>query len=297
MRQAIASFREALAIDPFYAPAHVGIADSHSLLGSFLGESGAEHFPQAKAALRRALELDDSLAATHTSLAKMHMDVDRDWAATEREFKRAIELDPVYATAHHWYGNVFLSAMARHDEAIREVSRALELDPLSLAINADLAYGYLVARRYDEAILQARKTIEMNAQFWIAYDYLAIAYVATGRYAEAIAAYERMRGLEDAPEMSAAFAWVYAKAGRRAEATEMLADLKRRVENEENVAAPYDLAVIHAALGERDAAFARLEDEYHATSVALLSLKVDPLVDDLRNDARFTRLLERLHLA
>jgi TolB-like protein len=166
-RTAIDYFNQAIGKDPNYALAYAGLADSYLILSAFGAASPADSYPQAKAAAKKALELDDTLAEAHTSLAGVLNVYDFDFEQSLKEFERAIQLNPNYATAHHWYGNL-LGQMGRFDAGIAEGKRAVELDPLSLVINTDLGNDYFYARRYDEAIAQFRKTIEMDPRFYYA---------------------------------------------------------------------------------------------------------------------------------
>jgi tetratricopeptide (TPR) repeat protein len=173
LRTAIQYFNQAVGKDPSYALAYAGLADSYSLLPGYGAASPADSFPQARAAAKKALEFDDTLAEAHTSLANV-LSHDFDFEQSVKEFERAIELNPNYATARHWYGEI-LGPMGRFDEAIAESKRAQELDPLSLIINADLGLVYMWARQYDKAIEQLRRTIEMDPQFYFAHWNLGVA--------------------------------------------------------------------------------------------------------------------------
>ncbi|HXP35605.1 MAG TPA: hypothetical protein VN827_08670, partial [Chthoniobacterales bacterium] len=170
LRKSIEYYDQAIAKDPGYPLAYVGLADSHLLLTAYGAISTKEAASPARAALKKALALDDSLAQAHASsglLANLELDLNR--AITELE--RAIQLNPNYATAHHWIA-LPLMAIGQSDRAIVEGKRAIELDPLSLICNADLAWVYFNARRYDETEAQARKTLEMDPRFYVAHYYL-----------------------------------------------------------------------------------------------------------------------------
>src|SRR5438128_7468277 len=159
-------FKQAVEKDQKYALAYAGLADAYVLLPPYGAASPSESFPQAEAAARKALELDDTLAEAHTSLGQFLLCYDLDFAGSTREFERAIALDPNYATANHWYGDGPPLALGQFDRAITEGKRAVELDPLSLINNADLGWLYFNARRYNEAEAQARKTLEMDSHFY-----------------------------------------------------------------------------------------------------------------------------------
>ena len=244
----------------------------------------------------KALEIDDTLAEAHTSLARIKSSFDWDFPAAEEEFKRAIDLNPNYATAHHWYGR-HLMLMGRLDEAEVEIRRASDLDPLSLIINADLSAPLFFARQYDRAIESLRKTLEMDSNFALAHGRLGIAYVYKGMYEEAIAEYQRMTELSgssaDKPIMLLAHA--YAASGRRDQARDILDRLKEQ--SQRGYVSPYAIAEIHAALGEKDQAFEWLEKAYEVRSSDMRFLKVGMYMDSLRLDPRFADLLRRVGFA
>jgi tetratricopeptide (TPR) repeat protein len=286
-------FQRAIAIDRNYALAYAGLADCYSLLGSFLGVSPRENLLKAKDTAVKAITLDDSLAEAHASLAKLRMDVDWNWAESEREFRRAIELNPGYVTAHHWYGDVYLSAMGRDQEAVAEMRRALELDPTSLILNTDLGWCYIAARRWDDAITQLRLTIEMDPNFWPAYHNLAQAYAAAGRFDEALEVLRQSAKLKDAPEQPATTGYAYARKGQTPEADRILRQEINRFELGQGSA--YTVAVIYGALGKKEEAFRWLTRDFDLHDTALLSIKVDPLLAPLRDDARFKELERRFN--
>jgi TolB-like protein/Tfp pilus assembly protein PilF len=174
LRTAIDYFNQALVKDPSYALAYAGLADSYGLLSAYGAASRVDSLPQANAAAKKALELDDTLAEAHTSLAMVLSAYDFDFEQSLKEFERAIELNPNYATAHHWYGEL-LGAVGRFDEGIAELKRAEQLDPLSLVINTDLGEIHTFAREYDKAIEQLRKAIEMDPRFYYAHWNLGVA--------------------------------------------------------------------------------------------------------------------------
>ena len=172
--QAIECFNRAIAADPRCAPAYAGLADAHILQAVWAIVLPSEAFPKAKAAALQAIQIDDTLAEAHASLAAMQA-YEWNWSETEKEFKRAIELNPGYATAHQWYA-LTLSSLGRHAEAIAEAQRALECDPLSLMIRTDTGSVYYFARQYDQSIAACRETLQMDPHFEAAYAHLAGAY-------------------------------------------------------------------------------------------------------------------------
>ncbi|MBZ5516493.1 MAG: protein kinase [Acidobacteriia bacterium] len=295
LKNAIDHFQRALEIDPAYAPAYAGLADSHLQLSNSGFLPPKEAMPRAEAAAQKALDIDESLAEAHTTLAEAHKDYDWDWTACEKEFKRAIELNPNYATAHQWYAE-YLSLARRHAEAIAEAQRAQQLDPLSPIIRVGLATfgGYLYARRYDEAIRQLRDTVSLFPEFFLAYGSLGEAYVAKGMYQEAIAAYQKARSLSGAsPAEVAALGQAYAKGGIRGY---YLWELQRlREESKHKYVSGVPFAYLFARLGEKDQAFSYLEKVYQDRSWNINTLQVDPAFDPLRSDPRFQDLLRRMN--
>ena len=252
-----------------------------------------EAYPRAKGAATKALELDETLAEAHTSLAVIKGDYEWDWLGAEREFKRAIELNPNYATAHHWYSD-YLGIMGRHEEAIAEIKRAQQLDPLSLIINTVAGVRFHWARRYDEAVEQLRKTLEMDPNFAVAHDWLGQVYEQMGQDESAIAEHQKaIRASGGSSQVVAALGHTYAAAGKRNEALRILADLNER--RKMAYVSPYDIAVIHVAFGEKDQAFEWLEKAYQERASPIVVLKVDPRLDPLRSDPRFQDLLRRMN--
>lgn len=179
-KTAISYFEQAIDKDPGFALAYAGLADTYLLVPAFTWAAPQDTMPKAKVASQKALQLDDTLAEAHTSLAMVLRVYDFDYARALAEFKRAIELNPNYAVAHYWFGTHVLSALARFDEAIAEVKRAIELDPLSVVANVDLAMTYVYARRFDNAIDQARKAIQLDTNFYYAHYTLGLALEGKG---------------------------------------------------------------------------------------------------------------------
>lgn len=293
LRSGIKFFNEAIAVDPSYALAYAGLADAYyGLSGAYLPPH--EAMPKAKAAAVRALELDDTLAEAHASLAVIKAFYDWQWAEAEAEYKRAIELNPGYASAHHWYG-WYLALMGRLDQAIDEITQAYELDPRSLEINTDLGLSFFLARQYDQAIEQFRKSIEMDQSFINGHFFLGWAYEQKGDAERAIAEFQKVLQLSDAPFFRAALGHAYASAGQREEAARVLEELQERQKH--GHVSPYDFTIIYTALGERERAFECLEKAFETRSEALVWLKVDPRLDQIRTDPRFIDIQRRVGLA
>jgi TolB-like protein/Tfp pilus assembly protein PilF len=291
IKQAIAHFQRAIEINPAYALAYAGLADCYVVPTTL---PPREALPRAKAAATKALEIDNTLAEAHTSLAVVMMQYDWDWAGTEREFQRAIELNPNYATAHQWYAE-YLAAMGRLDEAIAKVKRAEELDPLSLIISWNVGRILIFARQYDQALEQGRKILELYpTSDWEAHDILALAYEQKGMYDEAIAEYEEAWGFteEEIDEFRQAYA-----VGNMAGYWQKRLDILERPPKQEAVN-PFLSIPIYARVGEKDQAFEWLERAYQEQSLGwfVVDLKVDPMLDPLRDDPRYADLLRRMNL-
>jgi TolB-like protein/Tfp pilus assembly protein PilF len=295
IERGIGYFKEAIAIDPAYALAYAGLADSYALLGAveYAALSPGEAMQQAREATLKALEIDDTLAEAHASLAYVRI-FDWNWPEAEREYRRSIELNPSYATAHHWYAH-YLTAMGRQTEAITEMKIAHELDPLSLPVNAGMGWHYYLTRQYDEAIREYHKTLELDENFYMAHFLLGMACEQVGRYDEALDAYTRAITLSrGSPAMLAAPGHAYAMLGRHTEARQVLAELHAL--SARQFVSPYHIAVIHAALGEIDQAFDWLNRACDAQSEALIWFALDPMLDSLRPDPRFHTIITRIGL-
>jgi len=293
LRKAIEYFNQAIAKDPNYALAYAGLADSYLLLSAFGAASPSDSLPQAKAAAKRALEIDDTSAEAHTSLGQILLFYDFDFAGSTREFKRAITLNPNYATAHHWYGSGPPTCLGEFDRGIAELKRAQQLDPLSLIINADLGGAFVAARHYDEAITQLRKTIEMDPRFYFAHWNLGEALELKGQLPEAIAEYKKAAELDEDPFVLALVGQADAKLGQRDEAIKILSQLERLATK--RYVANYSFAIMHMALGEKAKAIDWLERAYRDRSgPEIVGIKVDPMLDPLHGDPRFEALVQKV---
>jgi DNA-binding winged helix-turn-helix (wHTH) protein/TolB-like protein/Flp pilus assembly protein TadD len=288
--KAIEYFEQAIAKDPGYALAFAGVADGYSLLVNYHQSSPEAGFTKAREAATRALQLDDSLAEAHTSLAKIHHLYDWDWEAAEQEFRRAIELNPDYATTHQWYGE-YLISMGRFDEAKAEMARALELDPFSPAINTAQGFPYYFNHEYDEAIAAYKKALELDPDNDNAHWRLNIAYIQKRLYDEAMAedilSYNRDPQVQE--RVKAAYAVRSFKEYWKLSVSKPEAEL-------EQCCVRY-IAMIYADLGDKNNTLKWLEKAYRVRSHLLVDLKVEPLWDDLRADPRFKDLLRRMRLA
>jgi len=292
-RTAIEYFKDAISQDSNYALAYAGLADAYALLSLYGGEGPQETAPQAKAAARKALELEDALPEAHNSLGLVLALHDFDFDRSKKEFERAIQLNPNYATAHHQFGNMNLAMVGEFDRAIAEGKRAVELDPLSLIINADLGQNFLLARRYDEAIDQLRKTLAMDPRFYYARWSLGEALQLSGQLREAMTEYQKAAEITDDPIVLAMLAQGYAKTGQRDKARELLLQLEQ-LATQRHVG-PFTFALVHVALGENEKAIDDLEQAYRERAdPGIVGIKVEPLLDPLRGEPRFERLVAKV---
>lgn len=298
LRKAIDYFQQAIDLEPGYALAYTGLADSYSSLSFSFDVSALpprEAMPKAKDAAMKAREIDDTLAEAHTSLAMIRLNYDWDWPEAEREFRRAIRLDSSYVNAHHWYSH-FLLVTGRTEESLAESRRALDLDPLDLIINVHLGWHYLYSRDYDEAIKQLNKSIEMDKNYGLAHRFLGLTYERKAMYADAIAELQKAVSLAGGTtETKAELAYAFAVSGKSDEARRILDQLKQ--ESVQHYVSPYLIAIMYVGLGDKEKAFEWLEKAYEDRADLLVYLKVEPKVDALRSDPRFQDLLRRVKLA
>jgi DNA-binding winged helix-turn-helix (wHTH) protein/TolB-like protein/Tfp pilus assembly protein PilF len=293
LQQAIEYFNQAIAIDPNYGAAYAGLADCYNMLVVYGRLEPKEGFPKAKEAAERALDIDESSAEAHSSLAFIKFRWDWDRVATEREFQTAIKLKPAYAPAHQWYSS-YLVAVERFDEAIAEAKRTEELEPLSFVASSHLGWIYYLSGQNDKAIEQCRKILELDPSSFPARRYLGLAYEAKGMYAEAIAEFQTGVKLSGSPLMLALLGHAYAAAGKTVEAKQVLSDLQQ-LEGQRYVS-PYTVAAIHAGLGDQEEAFKWLEKAVEERDIWLMNLKVDPVFAKLRSNRKFADLLARIRL-
>ena len=293
LKKSIDYFQQAIAADPNYALAYAGIADAYVFLPGYTAGAPRDCYPKAMAAAKKALELDDTLAEAHTTLALAIWYSDFDFSQANREFQRAIELNPNYATGHQQYGNNTLSALGRFDEAIAEGKRAVELDPLSLVINADLGMNYYYARRFDEAISQLRKTLEMDPGYYYGHVNLGQVLAAKRAFGEAISEYQKARALNDDPFILGLLGHAYASSGNKTEALKILDQLKEV--SRQRYVSMFSFAIVYLALDDKQEALRWLEQSYQDRAGADIGwIRVDSLLDPLHGDPRFEALAEKI---
>jgi len=292
-KKAIGYLEDSVKKDPAAAKAYAVLATSYVLMSGYRGFASRELMMKAREVARRAVELDETLAEAHTSLALVAQDCDWDWTKAEKEYRRAIELDPSYATAHHWYAE-YLALMGRFEEAQAEIGIARRLDPQSLIIVSDNGVILYYSRKYELSMQEYQSVLEMDPNFPRAVGLMNL-YVEKGMRAELLATLGKL----EREDVDSAWHWEQlayynARAGRMAEARRAL----RKIEelNKEQGVDPLVFALVYIGLNEKERALENLEKAYAQHSMSLTGAKVDPVYDSLRNERRFQTLLERMHL-
>jgi tetratricopeptide (TPR) repeat protein len=286
LRKGLDHFQQAIEKDSAFALAYAGVADSYNLLGYYYYMPSKEALPKAKIAAERALEIDESLAEAHTSLAWVSMLYDWDWKAAEKEYKRAIELNPNYATAHHWY-SFYLMIMGRRDKSLDEARRAVTLDPLSLQINNHLASMLHLAGQDTQAVEDFKRVIEMNPSYVLAHNELGHTYVELKMYDKALAEYQKVIELlgTRSPSIIADLGYLYAVTGKTDEAKKLLEELQ---------SSSFWFAAIHLGLGQMDQAYEWLEKAYEERDHSMIIFKIVSYFEDFRSMPRFKALLQKV---
>ena len=290
-QRALGYFQEAIAGDPSFAFAHADVAQAYSDQGFAGALAPRDVNPKAKAAARRALELED-LAEAHAALGYIAAFYDWDWTTAEQEFKRAFELNPNYEMAHLYY-HWLLTAQGREQEAAREIETALELAPLSLTANANVAWHANRSGEFERAIAAATKTLELDPSYTHALWFRAIAYLQTDRLGEAIADLKAATAISETPDLPAWLGHAYALAGRRDEALGILSELEAR--SEVGYVPADRIAVIHIGLGDTARALDYLEQALEERAGFIVYLKIDSVFDSLRSEPRFQALIRRMN--
>ena len=296
IEKAIAYFEQAIARDPNFALAYVGLSDCYNVLPDYAPVRAQDLVPKTKAEAEKALAIDDTLAEAHTSLAGA-LEFEWDWAGAEREYKRALELDPNYALAHKWYWNL-LASLGRAEEGSAQIQRAKELDPFNLIINTNLGQDLSYRRQYERAAEQARYTLRLDPNFASAHWDLGRIYFRMGNFRESLEESQKGAALENDQEELAiyrALAEAYAASGLQARLRKEL-ELRTALAKRRHVNAT-DFARLHAQLGEKDVAFRWLNKALEDREYALYTgIKLTPEFDGMRSDPRYKEILKKMKL-
>jgi TolB-like protein/DNA-binding winged helix-turn-helix (wHTH) protein/Tfp pilus assembly protein PilF len=287
-------FQQAIDKQADFAMAYAGLSDAYLLLAYNRVLSPLEAIPRARAAALKALELDDSLAEAHTSLAGIACTFDADWSAAERGYMRAFEVNPNHATAHQWWG-MTLAGLGRHAEAAAEIRRALEIDPVSLRVGKAAGTIPYLARRYAEAVEQYKKTLELDPNYAPALIELGRVYTVLGQKTQALPELERAAQVSNRSSSSlAALGYAYGVFGSRDRALNILSELRGR--STHAYVSPEDYAIVYLGLRDDDRVFQELSRAADQRLSSLYTLKTAPEFDPIRTDPRFADLLRRVHL-
>ncbi len=293
LRRAIAHFQEAIDLDPGYALAYSGLADTYNILGYYNNQRPHDAFPRGKEAAARALAIDPMLAEAYASLGYVRLFYDLDWAGAADSLRRAMEISPKYATAHHWYA-WYLFNVERFDDALVSLRHAQELDPLSLIINDHLGYALLLAGKPDEALEQLEKTRELDPSFPWTYWRLGLVYLALGRHDESIQAFDTVVTMTEGGVCLGYKGLALAAAGRADEARAVLAQLDAMKQS--RYVSPLEYAFVYSGLDMIDETMTSLQQAYTDRVSDFARLKMLPWPDSVRRDPRFTALLVQMKL-
>ena len=295
LNKSLEYFQQAIDKDPGYAQGYAGLAASYSILGNFGVLPPREAYPKAKAAAKKALEIDEGLSEAHSQLGWETLLYERDWTGAEREFRRAIELNPSNANARDGLA-MYLAALGRLDGAVAEIRRARDLDPLSLVINGDVGMILFFARQYDQALDHLQKTREMDPSFPPTYLHMGHAYEAKGMPEEAYQMYLKSMTLSGGPQkFRAALEQAHAKGGWRG-AWQKAIDLVRQLQARGEYPDAYGVAERYMSLGDKNQALDWLLKAADERTFMVVFAKVDPRFDGLRSEPRFAELLRRIGL-
>ncbi len=293
-KRGVEYLRQAIQLDPNYAPAHAELAQCISVPCYYGSVDPNLAYPKARACALRALELDPYLAEGHAVWANIVQTYEWKWAAAEKGFQRAIELNPNYATGHYHYSYLLAETM-RSDEAIREATEALSRDPMSALLNAGLAFVLLLARKYDRCITQAMTAIEVDPNMTLSYMALGTAYAEMGKYSDAIEAYETGITLGGMFALQKAFiGHVHARCGNKEGVSKIQRELQEFAAT--NYVPSVACAFVYDGMGDRDRALEALEVACKNRETTLVFLRSWPFFDHIRHDPRFHDIERRVGL-
>jgi TolB-like protein/Tfp pilus assembly protein PilF len=291
LRKGLDCFKQAIDIDPSYAQAHAGVADSYAMLVWNLAISSHDGLPRARVSALKALEIDNRLAEGHASMAFVKLFYDWDWKGAETEFQRTFKLDASYAMARQWCA-MELAALGRYEEARQTTDHALQLDPLSNSINATSGLVFYFSRQFEPSLAQCRKTIELDPNFFASHFVCGLALEQMGQHEEALVEFQAAVDLSGRlPLFLAALGHGYAAAGRKTETHRVIDELQDA--SKHMYRSSYALAAIYAGLGQTDQALEWLERACDERATWIIFLKVHPYFDNLHSEPRFQELLKR----
>ncbi len=294
IQKAVEKFNAAIALDPSFAKAHAGLADCYALMNSpaYGNMPTGEAMNRARAAARQALAIDNSLAEAHTSLGVVHLKYDWDWAEAESRFRHALSLDPDYAPAHYWYSHL-LTVTGRQPEAVAESEQARRLDPLSPLTRMNFCREFYFGRQFDTAAACLHEMLREDPANVNAQRTLGFVYLQQGMNDTAIEIFEKIPDTNKALKM-VALGYAYARAGRKAEARGILAEVEKMAA--QTYIPPHERAVIYLGLDDKDRTFHWLNKACDERFATMIYLTVDPAFDTLRADPRFDALARRVNL-
>ena len=291
VHNSIEYFKQAIEKDPGFALAYAGLAYAYQILSFYAAAPSKEYYPKAKQAALKALELDDRLAEAHESLGVITGYQEWDWKNAEREYLRALELSPGYVWAHFHLANTFLY-QGRYDEAVRRMQKSHALDPLNIAFNRNLGLVYFRSGRLEDAVKTFHRTIELDPSFVSTHLFLGYVYIQMAKYEEALEVIQKDTLPRAVVDLNLGV--VYAQMGRRDEALRIFNDYQERSKRE--FFPPYYFALLCFAIGEKDLGFKWLEKGYEEHDGWMVSVKVDFLLEGVRQDPKFGAILKKMNL-
>ncbi len=294
LQKGIECFEQAIAKDPLYAPAYVGIADCYNQYGLFGFRPAMEAYERSKRAVARALEIDDTLSEAYSCLGWINTFYDWEWAEAEKAFLKALKLNPHSGLAHNWYG-LFLAVTGRIDESVKEGDKSLELDPVSLIFNAVRGLGYYWTRENDKGIELLKKTLEMDPGFSLAHLFLGLTYAGNSRWEDSIAALKKfIAQTMNSPIGLGHLGLIYGLSGNNEEARQILNQLTEMAPH--RFVSPLFMALAYMGIGDVDRAFDFLYKAAKERDSWIATLRYAPFFDPFRSDSRYKKLLMEIGL-